>query len=109
MARKPFKTEPEGYQRGPMSDLQGAFELLRETVAKAHPFPGSDRILFHVDEAMCWESVRDLDRMKTAILLVRNLVVQNKVPAEIEEWMEGVANAFDEVEAAISESEGEKI
>ena len=59
MPRKTFKTEPEGYRYGVMSDIQERWGNLRDEVAKAHPFPGSQKLLFHIDEAMCLESVQD--------------------------------------------------
>jgi len=93
------------YEKTALSDLQGAWQTLRAEVAKAHPFPESDRLLFHIDEGMSWESVRHLDRMKAALLLVRNIVAQNKVPDEVAECVEQVVENLEEVEAAIAEGE----
>src|SRR5262245_55123013 len=72
-----FHKEPSGYEKTILSDLQGAWENLRSNVVDAHPFSESDRLLLHIDEAMSWESVRDLDKMRAALLLVRNLATRN--------------------------------
>jgi len=55
-----FYKEPTQYERTALSDLQGAWTILRETVVENFGFPGSDKIIFHIDEAMSWECVRDL-------------------------------------------------
>ncbi|WP_201215618.1 hypothetical protein [Halochromatium roseum] len=37
----------------------------------AHPgFEGWERALFHIDEAMSWEAVRDLQQMQRSLILV---------------------------------------
>lgn len=99
-----FHTEPSGYTRTVLSDLQGAWENLRETVVKLHPFPESDRLLFHIDEAMSWECVRDLERMRKAFLLVRNLA-KDLDDEEVALWIDQVQENFDEVAAAVTEGE----
>jgi hypothetical protein len=53
-----FTTEPSGYENTILSDLQGAWIILRESVANSARFEGCDRVLFHIDEAMSWENVR---------------------------------------------------
>jgi hypothetical protein len=35
-----------------MSDLQGAWQNLRDAVVKAQPFHRIDRMLFHIDEGI---------------------------------------------------------
>ncbi len=51
-----FNEEPEGYEKTTLSDLQEAWENLRSAVLEYHPFPESDRLLFHINEGMSWES-----------------------------------------------------
>lgn len=58
-----FPTESSGYEKFILSDLQGVWILFRESVVSAQPFDGCDRVLFHIDEAMSLETVRNLDRM----------------------------------------------
>jgi len=48
------------------SDLQGAWETLRAAIVDARPFPDWQRLLFHVDEGMSWDSVNDLNGMRKA-------------------------------------------
>jgi len=75
-----FQTEPTSYEKTALSDLQGAWIGLREAVVYDFGFPDSDKLLFHIDEAMSWESVRNLERMKSALLLVQNIVSQSDAP-----------------------------
>ena len=58
-----FPTEPTGYEKTILSDLQGAWTMLRESVVETKGFDGWDLVLFHIDEAMSWETVRNLNRM----------------------------------------------
>jgi hypothetical protein len=92
-----FPTEPTGYVKTILSDLQGAWTVLRESVVNAAGFDGWDRVLFHIDEAMSWETVRNLDRMPTLILMVRNLCSQGKAPEEVMEKIEEVNDILKEV------------
>jgi len=68
-----FKQESTGYEKTILSDLQGAWTLLRACVVDAAGFEGWDRAIFHIDEAMSWESVRNLRRMPPLLLIVRNM------------------------------------
>ena len=54
-----FPTESAGYEKTILSDLQGAWILLRQSVVDTEGFDGWDRVLFHIDEAMSWETVRN--------------------------------------------------
>jgi hypothetical protein len=58
-----FKTEPTGYEKTILSDLQRSWGVLRESVVNSAGFEGWDRALFHIDEAMSWETVRNLRLM----------------------------------------------
>jgi hypothetical protein len=73
-----FKTESTGYVKTSLSDLQGAWGNLRASVAEHFGFPDSKRMLFHIDEAMSWESVRNLQRMKSILLVIQNIADQPK-------------------------------
>jgi hypothetical protein len=68
-----FMTEPSGYEKTILSDLQGAWIILRESATKSARFEGCDRVLFHIDETMSWENVRNLRRMPPLLLIIRNL------------------------------------
>ena len=55
-----FEKEPGSYEKTVLSDLQGAWQNLRDEVVEEAGFPNWERVLFHIDEAMSWESVRNL-------------------------------------------------
>ncbi len=105
MNKSPFHTEPPSYTKGAWSDLQGAWENLRQAVVNAIPFPEAQRILVHIDEGMSWENVREPDNMRKALLLVQNTACQTGAPQEILEWIDEVRGCFDEVMEALKEGE----
>ncbi len=92
-----FFTEPAGYEKTILSDLKGAWECLRDAVVEQAGFPGWDRMLFHIDEAMSWETVRHLERMEPLVVLIRNLAVQGQAAEEIMELLEEVNDILREV------------
>lgn len=92
-----FFTEPTGYEKTILSDLQGAWQVLRQDIVYKAGFPGWERMLLHVDEAMNWETVRHLPRMRPLMLLIRNLAIQNQPPAAVHERIEDVSDLLDEV------------
>ena len=100
-----FYTEPTGYQKTIVSDLQGAWENLREAIAENPGFKDWDRLLFHIDEAMSWESVRDLDRMKAALTMIRNIAAQADIPDEPAYWIQQVSSILDKVLEKIRKGE----
>ena len=92
-----FFTEPAGYEKTILSDLKGAWECLRDAVVEQAGFPGWDRMLFHIDEAMSWETVRHLERMEPLVVLIRNLAVQGQAAEEVMESLEDVTDILREV------------
>jgi hypothetical protein len=46
-----FDTEPVGYEKTVLSELQGAWQGLRDKVAGHVGFSGWERALFHIGEA----------------------------------------------------------
>ena len=97
VARVAFTTEKTGYEKTILSDLQGAWGVLRDSVVEAAGFDGWDRVLFHIDEAMSWEAVRRLDRMPPLLLIIRNLCAQGKAPREVMDNIEEVNDVLKEV------------
>jgi hypothetical protein len=93
----PFTQEPTGYEKTILSDLQGAWSLLRDSVVDAAGFEGWDRALFHIDEAMSWESVRNSKRMPPLLLIIRNICIQGKAPKEVLENLQDVDQILKEV------------
>ena len=100
-----FYTEPTHYQKTALSDLQGAWENLRDIVVEARPFADWERLLFHIDEGMSWESVRNLENMRKALLLIQNIAAQSSVPVEVSEGIGVVRENLEEVFAAIAQGE----
>lgn len=96
----PFTQEPAGYQKTILSDLQGAWSLLRASVVDAAGFEGWVRATFHIDEAMSWESVRNLKRMPFLLLIIRNICMQGKAPKEV---LENISNLDGILKEALSE------
>jgi hypothetical protein len=91
-----FKTEPIGYEKTILSDLQGAWGVLRESVVNSAGFEGWDRALFHIDEAMSWETVRNLRLMPPLLLVIRNLCLQGKAPDEVAQNIDDVNEVLTE-------------
>ncbi|MGF1614046.1 MAG: hypothetical protein ACFCVA_09095 [Gammaproteobacteria bacterium] len=100
-----FHQEPTQYIKTALSDLQGAWGNLRSSVVDAVPFPEWQRLLFHIDEAMSWESVRNLESMRKALILIQNIVNQYSCPEAVREGVQMVRDDFDEVLGAIAEGE----
>jgi hypothetical protein len=92
-----FPTEKTGYEKTILSDLQGAWGVLRDSVVKAAGFDGWDRVLFHIDEAMSWESVRNLNRMPPLLLIICNLCAQGQAPKEVMENIDEVNDVLKEL------------
>ena len=86
-------TEPDGYQKTILSDLQGAWQVFRESVVQTAGFENWDRVLLHTDEAMGWETVRNLDRMPALVLIIRNLCLQSGLSGEIMQNLEEIDEA----------------
>lgn len=93
----PFVKEPMGYEKTIISDLQGAWSVLRDSIVDAAGFEGWDRAIFHIDKAMSWESVRNLKRMPPLFLIIRNLCVQGDAPQEVLENIQGLDETLKEV------------
>ncbi len=100
-----FDTEPTGYEKTILSDLQGAWQCLRGQVTENPGFNGWERALFHIDEAMSWESVRNLRQMHRSLILVRNILQRADVPDGVAECLEAVSELMDETLEALSNSE----
>ena len=102
-----FYTEPTEYEKTAFSDLQGTWGNLRNEVVKNFGFPDSDKLLFHIDEAMSWESVRNLKRMESSLLLIRNITTQTESPEEVLELIDDVRESLEETFEAIAEGRAE--
>jgi len=84
--------------------LRTLYPYERDTVVENFGFPGSDKILLYIDEAMSWECVRDLNRMYPLINLIHNLAKQHEAPESIYTIVE-VRRNFGEVRTAFIKGE----
>ncbi len=73
-----------------------AWSILRQLVANNAGFQGWERMLPHIDEAISWESVRNLSHMRNTLLIIRNIVLQNAVPEEICQAIEDITEILEE-------------
>ena len=89
-----FYQEEYQFHKTALSDLQGAWQNLREEVVNHHPFENSDRLLVQIDEAMSWESVNNLKHMANIILLILNIATQSDAPGKIIEFTKWVKSDF---------------
>ncbi|MDD5267426.1 MAG: hypothetical protein PHO08_09905 [Methylococcales bacterium] len=92
-----FYQEPTHYEKTILSDLQGAWEVLRDAVIKEQASKDCSQLLFHINEAMSWESVRNLNHMKNTFVLVQSIAQQTKVSDEIMGLIEDVKDVLYEV------------
>ena len=92
-----FYQEPTHYEKTIISDLQGAWEVLRDEVIKEHESKDCSQLLFHINEAMSWESVRNLKHMKNTFVLVQSIAQQINVSDEIMVQIEDVRDVLYEV------------
>jgi hypothetical protein len=92
-----FYQEPPHYEKTILSDLQGSWMLLREAVVNEHETKDCSRLLFHIDEAISWENVRNLQQMKDTLILIQSIAQQTGVSDETTELMEDVRDILYEV------------
>jgi hypothetical protein len=92
-----FVEESKGYEKTILSDLQGAWGVLRQSVIDSGGFEGWERAVFHIDEAMSWETVRNLKRMPPLLLIVKNICIQGKAPQEVIENIQNIDEIVEEV------------
>ncbi len=92
-----FIKENSGYERTILSDLQGAWDVLRESIVENAGFGNWDRALLHVDQAMSWEVVRNLRQMPPLLIIIRNLCIQGNAPSDVIEVIEETREILTEV------------
>lgn len=78
-----FDEEKTGYEKTILSDLQGAWKNLQDSVIESLEFYGSNRAILNINQAMSWEIVRDLRRMPPLLLVIRNICAQGGAPHEV--------------------------
>ena len=68
-------------------------------------FSDWERVLFHIDEGMSWESVRNLRYMRKYLLLVHNILIQGEVPNDVTSCLGELNGLMDEALLALKEGE----
>ena len=101
-----FIQDPTGYHKTVLSDLQASWSLLRVAVVNNFGFTDSDKLLFHIDEAMSWESVRDLGSMKATFIVIQNIAIQSNAPETVMKPLNAVRDDLDETFLALAEGKG---
>ena len=89
-----FYQQPAGYVKTVLSDLQGAWGNLRRAVVDESERVDCGKLLFHIDEAMSWESVRNLEQMQKTFVLVQSLAQQLELNEEAMMWVEEVRDSL---------------
>ena len=90
-------TEPNTCMYGIFSALETAWSHLRHAVLLLPQDELQCRLLFHIDEAMCWESVHDISRMINAFLWIRHYLRQARVLGDWIEPMEDIEILLHEI------------
>ncbi len=93
---KKFYTEQQVYEKTSLSELQGAWENFKTTLLKQHPFDNSDKIIFHMNEAMSWEVVRNLHEMKNIYMLIRNIIIKTQQYETLVEELNEIKSCLDD-------------
>jgi hypothetical protein len=79
--------------------------LCNSKAVEHHPFPEWQRLLFHIDEGMSWESVRNLDHTRSTLLLIRDIATPVDVPEAVTYWIDAVWQNLEDVFAGIAEGD----
>jgi hypothetical protein len=74
--------ESTQYEKPALSDLQGAWQNLSETIEQPL-FPEWERLLFHIDEEMSEERVRNPEPMRATVLLIHNIAAEADMPQAV--------------------------
>jgi hypothetical protein len=100
-----FHGEQTAFIKTALSDLQGAWAVLRESVVEAAGFRNGNRVLVQIDEGMSWEVVRDLNRMPPIILVIRNLCLSGEAPKDVLDNIDYVGEMLEEVVEGLAKGE----
>jgi len=92
-----FFTEPEGFTKTILSDLQGAWDVLRQEVVDSKELECAPKVIFLIDEATSWETVRNLKNMKPFLTLIRNIATQGHATDEIMLAIKDITEILNEV------------
>jgi hypothetical protein len=100
-----FGTESAGYEKTVLSDIQRAWQNFRESVVEQTGFPGWERALYYIDEAIHWELVSNHQYIDRCRCLVRNVLMQGRVPEEVALCLDEVDGLMDGTLQSLREGE----
>ena len=69
---------------------------MRDSIVESAGFERWDDALFHIDEAMSWEIVRNPKQMPPLLLIIRNVCIQGKAPGEVLEDVQDIDDILKE-------------
>ena len=90
-----FYKEPVSYEKTILSDLQGMWDIFRSEVLSNIPNINCTTLMFHIDEAMSWESVRNLEHMRKTLILIRNIITKEKFDKNIHDILDDLQETLD--------------
>ena len=96
-----YDIESTTYLESILSDLKITLSCLRDTIFKLPVSNIRDRLLFHINEAMNLDSVRDLPRIQYAFLSIKNIVQQENMTGELLDFIDDIYVLLDEVFEAV--------
>ena len=99
-----FNTTPQYYTKTIISDLQGSWECLKDVVIHEYAEDCAE-LIFHINEAMSWESVRDLNYMQKTLIIIRNLLQEKGNRGEVFDIIEDLSEQLKEIFAMIQHGE----
>ncbi len=77
--------ESTRYEKTVLSDLQEAWEKLRDSVFRYSDFEGCNLAVLRINEAMSWEVVRDIKRMGPLLAEIGEVCARGNADEEIRE------------------------
>ena len=99
-----FNITPQSYNKTIISDLQGSWEWLKDAVIKEYA-GDCEELIFHINEAMSWESVRDLNHMQKTLVIIRNLLQEKGSRGEVFKIIEDLSEELKEIFTMIKNGE----
>jgi hypothetical protein len=87
-----------------LSDLQGAWQLLRTTVVEQHPARVREWLLLPIEEGMSWDNVWNLAYIRATLRLIRPMVIEANLPQAVKDKIDIVRHVW--IFVPIDPSEG---
>ena len=98
-----FAKESLGFEKTILSDLQEAWEDLRESVVRYWDFDGSNLAILYINEAMSWEVVRNFKRMEPLLAKIGNICARAEADEDILKNVERVDQILKKAVSEVSD------